>query len=236
MVSWTSRAHLPRLQRDGPARAARSPTPWLRGLRERFGNASSVHSLRPAGQGGPRRGPDRGRRAHRRRDAPEIVFTSGGTEADNLAMRGVAEALEAERPPPSRRDRHRARGGPQHRSRPSRKRGWRTTLLPVATVRASWIRPPSASALTDDQTSLVSVMLANNEIGTIQPVAELARARARRTAPLCTPTPSRRPAGFPSTSRTSASICCRSRATSSAGPRASARSGCAGACRMQPGA
>ena len=57
------------------------------------------------------------------------------------------------------------------------RRGWRTTLLPVdqtGIVSPRWLR----EALTDD-TALVSVMHANNEIGTIQPIAELARDRAR---------------------------------------------------------
>jgi cysteine desulfurase len=105
------------------------------------------------------------------------VFTSGGTEADNFAIRGVAEALE----PTGRK--HLIASSIEHEAvlntfKALARRGWKTTLLPVD---ASGIVSPEAlsEALTPD-TALVSVMHANNEIGTIQPVAELARlARSR---------------------------------------------------------
>ena len=109
----------------------------------------------------------------------EIVFTSGGTESDNFALRGVAEALE----PTGRR--HLIASSIEHEAvlvtlRALARRGWRTTLLPVD---ASGIVKPEAlaEALTDD-TAIVSVMHANNEIGTIQPVAELARLAHARGA------------------------------------------------------
>jgi cysteine desulfurase len=136
-----------------------------------FGNASSVHHF--------------GQRAKALLDEArsfvaaliggepsEIVFTSGGTESDNFALRGVAEALE----PTGRR--HLIASGIEHEAvlvtlRALARRGWRTTLLPVG---ASGIVDPQVlrDALTDD-TAIVSVMHANNEIGTVQPVAELAR-------------------------------------------------------------
>jgi len=101
----------------------------------------------------------------------EIVFTSGGTESDNFALRGVAEALE----PTGRR--HLIASSIEHEAvlvtlRALARRGWRVTLLPVG---ASGIVDPAAlaDALTDE-TAIVSVMHANNEIGTIQPIAELA--------------------------------------------------------------
>ena len=101
----------------------------------------------------------------------EVVFTSGGTESDNLAIRGVAEALERTG------RRHLIATGIEHEAvlntiRALARRGWQTTLLPVD---ASGIVSPDAlrEALTDD-TALVSVMHANNEIGTVQPIAELA--------------------------------------------------------------
>jgi cysteine desulfurase len=107
----------------------------------------------------------------------EVVFTSGGTEADNFALRGAAEALE----PAGRR--HLIASSIEHEAvivtlKALARRGWRVTFLPVD---ASGIVAPAAleEALADD-TAIVSVMHANNEIGTIQPVAELARlARAR---------------------------------------------------------
>ena len=101
----------------------------------------------------------------------EIVFTSGGTESDNLAIRGVAEALA-----PTKR-RHLITSGIEHEAvlntlKAFRKRGWSTSLLPVD---GSGVIEPSAleDALTDE-TALVSVMHVNNEIGTIQPIPQLA--------------------------------------------------------------
>src|SRR6266566_7674781 len=109
----------------------------------------------------------------------EIVFTSSGTEADNLAIRGVAEALE-----PSGR-RHLITSGIEHEAvlntfKSLARRGWKTTML---SMDASGIVSPDRlrEALTDD-TALVSVMHANNEIGTIQPVAELAQIAHERGA------------------------------------------------------
>jgi len=150
----------------------------MRVLTEEFGNASSVHHF--------------GQQAKARLDdarsavgtligaeASELVFTGGGTEADNFAIRGVAEALE----PTGRR--HLIASAIEHEAvlntlKALARRGWRTTLLPLD---ASGIVDPERleSVLTDD-TALVSVMHANNEIGTIQPIAELARiAHARGT-------------------------------------------------------
>ncbi len=147
-------------------------------LTEEYGNASSVHHF--------------GQRAKAILDdarssvaaliggePSEVVFTSGGTESDNFAIRGVAEALE----PTGRR--HVIASGIEHEAvlntvKALARRGWRTTLLPVD---ASGLLDPAAlaAALTDD-TALVSVMHANNEVGTIQPVAELAAAAHARGA------------------------------------------------------
>jgi cysteine desulfurase len=109
----------------------------------------------------------------------EVVFTSGGTEGDNLAIRGVAEALDA-----SGR-RHLVTSAIEHEAvlntvKALARRGWRTTILPVD---QTGIVSPQVlrEALTDD-TALVSLMHANNEIGTIQPVAELARVAHERGA------------------------------------------------------
>jgi cysteine desulfurase len=139
-------------------------------MTEEFGNASSVHHF--------------GQRAKAVLDdarsavaallnaePSEIVFTSGGTESDNFALRGVAEALE----PAGRR--HLIASSIEHEAvlvtlRALARRGWRVTLLPVGT--SGIVQPVAlADALTDD-TAIVSVMHANNEIGTIQPIAELA--------------------------------------------------------------
>ena len=106
----------------------------------------------------------------------DVVFTGSGTESDNAAIRGAAEALE------STGRRHLIATAIEHEAvlntfKALAKRGWRTTLLPVD---ASGVVSPLAleAAMTAD-TALVSVMHANNEVGTIQPIAELA-AIARR--------------------------------------------------------
>jgi len=110
-------------------------------------------------------------------DPSEVVFTAGGTEGDNFALRGTAEALE----PTGRK--HLIATTIEHEAvlntlKALARRGWRVTLLPVD---ASGIVSPDAlcEAITDE-TAIVSVMHANNEIGTVQPVgalAEIAHAR-----------------------------------------------------------
>src|SRR3954469_8259891 len=143
-----------------------------------FGNASSVHHFGQRAKAVL----DEARSAVATLiagDPSEVVFTSGGTESDNFALRGVAEALE----PTGRR--HLIPTGIEHEAvlvplRALARRGWRTTLLPVD---QTGIVDPQAlkNAITDD-TAIVSVMHANNEIGTIQPVAELARIAHERGA------------------------------------------------------
>jgi cysteine desulfurase len=145
-------------------------------LREQFGNPSSVHHYGQVAKSAL----DDARSAVAALiggDPSEVVFTSGGTESDNFAIRGAAEALE----PTGRR--HLVASAIEHEAvlntfKALARRGWRTTLLPVdqsGVVSTDVLE----QALTDD-TALVSIMHANNEIGTIQPVAELARiAKAR---------------------------------------------------------
>jgi cysteine desulfurase len=138
---------------------------------EVFGNASSVHFFGQQAKAAL----DEARTAVAaliKGDPSEVVFTSGGTEADNAALRGAAEAAE------SRGRRHLIASAIEHEAvlntlRALARRGWTTTLLPVD---QSGIVSVSAleNAITDD-TAIVSVMHANNEIGTIQPIADLAR-------------------------------------------------------------
>ena len=147
-------------------------------LREEFGNPSSVHHFGQRAKAVM----DEARSAVAAlvgADPSEVIFTSGGTESDNLAIRGIAEALE----PTGRR--HLIAGAIEHEAvlntlKALARRGWKTTLLPVG---ESGIVSPAAlrDALTDT-TALVSVMHANNEIGTIQPIEELARLARERGA------------------------------------------------------
>ncbi len=108
--------------------------------------------------------------------AREIVFTSGATEADNLAIKGVA-ATSPRRHLVAVSTEHKAVLDPCRRLEAG---GWRVTVLPVAGDGLVDLGDVER-AVTDD-TALVSVMLANNEIGVIQPVAEIARVAHRRGA------------------------------------------------------
>jgi cysteine desulfurase len=101
----------------------------------------------------------------------EIVFTSGATESDNLAIKGVAESLRA-------RGNHIITAATEHRAvldscKRLEQSGFEVTYLPVD--RHGRVDPEAVRLAHGGQTILVSVMLANNEIGTIQPIAEIGR-------------------------------------------------------------
>ena len=139
-------------------------------MRDVWGNASSIHHFGQQAKAAL----DEARGAVGTligADASEIVFTAGGTESDNLAIRGAAEAIE-----PSGR-KHLVASAIEHEAvlntmKALARRGWRVTLVPVdagGVVSIDRMR----DAITAD-TALVSVMHANNEIGTIQPIAEIA--------------------------------------------------------------
>lgn len=147
-------------------------------LLQDFGNASSVHYF---GQQAKARLDDaRSAVADLIGGEPsEIVFTSGGTESDNFALRGVAEALEATG------RKHLIATTIEHEAvlvtlKALARRGWKVTLLPVG--QTGIVDPDALTAALTDDTALVSVMHANNELGTIQPVAELARRAHARGA------------------------------------------------------
>lgn len=139
-------------------------------LTEKFGNASSVHYF---GQEA-RAAVDRARRevsALINARPNEIIFLSGGTEANNLALRGITEAAETH-------GRHIITSQIEHPSTRGvtemlEKRGWQVTRLPV--YEDGIVRLEDVREAINDETVLISLMLANNEIGTIQPVAEVGR-------------------------------------------------------------
>jgi cysteine desulfurase len=150
-------------------------------LRQEFGNPSNLHPLgRRAAQAGERA---RGQVARVLGCHPdEVVFTGGGSESDNLALKGVALTRPGRRHLVTTAIEHSAvlgaaRGLQEHF-------GADVTYVPVD---ASGIVDPAAvaGAIRSD-TFLVSVMLANNEIGTIQPVAEIARRARARGVPVHT--------------------------------------------------
>ena len=144
-------------------------------LRDQFGNPSSTHLL--------------GRRAAqavaeaRERVAiligaqpQEVVFTGCATESNNLALLGVARAM-----PPGKR--HLVVSAVEHPAviAPARylvEQGWDLSIVAVdSTGRVS---PQAVAAALRDDTALVSVMHANNEVGTLQPLEEIARITRRR--------------------------------------------------------
>jgi len=146
-------------------------------LRDEFGNPSSVHHFGQRAKAII----DEARSAVAGligADPGDVVFTGGGTEGDNLAIRGIAEALE----PTGRK--HLIASAIEHEAvlntlKALARRGWKTTLLPVNET--GIVSPDTLRLAMTDDTALVSVMHANNEIGTVQPIPELAAiARERR--------------------------------------------------------
>ena len=136
-----------------------------------FGNASSVHSFgREAGQATEKA---RGRVARLMGAQPEeIVFLSGGTEADNMAVRGVvASSSESVPHVVTTKIEHHA---VLHACEQLEKEGLaEVTYVPVD-ARAR-VCPDDVARAIRPSTVLVTVMFANNEVGTVQPVAEIAR-------------------------------------------------------------
>lgn len=143
---------------------------------ELFGNPSSVYTL--------------GRRSMEALDSAhevvakllncrptEIVFTGGGSEADNLAIKGLAYATR-------RRGNHIITTSIEHHAvlhtcQQLEREGYSVTYLSVDST--GRVDPAAVEAAITDQTALVTMMYANNEVGTIQPIAEIGRiCRARR--------------------------------------------------------
>ncbi|MDO7882168.1 cysteine desulfurase family protein [Antiquaquibacter soli] len=114
--------------------------------------------------------------------ASEVVFTSGGTEADNLAVKGIVLA--------SRRGRHIVTSAIEHPAvlescdYLARHHGADVTVLPVGSD--GLVDPDRFAASLRDDTALATIMYANNEVGTVQPVEELARAARERGIPFHT--------------------------------------------------
>ena len=104
-------------------------------------------------------------------DAKEIIFTSGATESDNLALQGIV-AMYREKGD------HIITSATEHRAvidtaKYLEKKGVTVTFLPVD--KAGMVSPDDVRNAITDKTILISVMLANNEIGTINPIAEIGK-------------------------------------------------------------
>ena len=140
-------------------------------LTEKFGNPNSIHAF--------------GREARKAVDEArekiaallncrpyELVFTSGGTESDNLALRGVAAACR-------QKGNHIVTTAIEHHAvlhtcRALQDEGFEVTYLPVD--EHGLVAPEQVAEAVTDRTILVSIMHANNEIGTIEPLADIVRA------------------------------------------------------------
>ena len=157
-------------------------------LTESFGNPSSAHAFGRTARAGARRGPRAVWPSALSVEPREIVFTSGGTEANNLALKGAAWAGKARghRIVTSSVEHH-AVG---HTLRYLEKFGFEIVELPVD--RYGRVDPDQLEAALTDRTILVSIMLANNEVGTLQPIADIAPASGPRKG---VPVPRRRRPG-----------------------------------------
>lgn len=142
-------------------------------LAENFGNANSIHS---SGQRA-RAAVDAARQAVAEllgAKAAEIVFTCGGTEADNLAIFGIVNPCDQPR-------KHVVTTAIEHHAvlntaQALEKQGVDVTYVPVS--REGIVDPGDIREAIRPETVLLSVMLANNEIGTIQPIEEIGRIAA----------------------------------------------------------
>ena len=138
-------------------------------LTDSFGNPSSAHGYGRAARAGLDDAHERVARALHA-EPREVVFTSGGTEANNLALKGAAWAGKARghRIVTSAVEHH-AVG---HTLRYLEKFGFE--IVEIGVDRYGQVDPDQLESQLSDKTILVSIMLANNEVGTIQPIAEIA--------------------------------------------------------------
>ena len=148
---------------------------------ERFGNPSSIYRL-------GRQSYDALESAHEAVARllgcrpVEVIFTGGGSEADNLAIKGVAYAKR-------RRGNHIITSAIEHHAalhtcQQLELEGYRVTYLPVDET--GLVNPDDVAAAITDETALVTLMYANNEVGTIQPIAEIGRICHARRVPFHT--------------------------------------------------
>src|ERR1700758_5496176 len=138
---------------------------------EKFGNAASRnHSFGWAAEEGVETARERVAKLIGA-TTKEIIFTSGGTESDNLAIKGVAEMYKE-------KGNHVITAVTEHKAvldtcKRLEKYGYRVTYLPVQ--KDGLIDLEDLKRAMDDKTILVTIMWANNEIGVLQPVAEIGK-------------------------------------------------------------
>jgi cysteine desulfurase len=146
-------------------------------LTERYGNPSSIYEIARASKKAVDEA--RSRTAHALgADVGEVFFTGSGTEADNWAIKGVAESSRA-------KGSHIITSAIEHHAvlhtcQYLEKHGYEVTYLPVDSD--GLVSAEQLKAALRPETILVSIMYANNEIGSIQPIAELAEVTKRHGA------------------------------------------------------
>lgn len=160
-----------------------------------FGNPSSIYTLAQASRKAIDESRETVAQILNARDS-EIIFTSGGTESDNMALKGTAFALR-------NMGNHIITSNIEHHAilhtcHHLEKFGFDVTYLPVDEY--GRVDPDDVVRAINDKTILVSVMLANNEIGTIQPIAEISKVlkseSSRRNQPIVLHTDAVQGAGF----------------------------------------
>jgi cysteine desulfurase len=148
-------------------------------LGESYGNASSLHSRGDAAREAVEEAREKVA-ALISASPEEIIFTSNGTEANNLAIKGIVAGSR-------RKGKHIVLSAVEHFSvlnaaNSLEKQGYELTLVPVDEYGV--IDTGELAAAIDDDTVLVSVMAANGEVGTIQPIEETAHIAAEKEVPL----------------------------------------------------
>jgi cysteine desulfurase len=147
-------------------------------FRERFGNAQSLHADGQVVLDAVEEARTRTGRLINAEPA-EVIFTASGSEANNLAIKGLALARRT-------KGTHLVLTAVEHQSvlnsaKSLEKMGFTTTLVPVDLT--GTVHPGDVEKAVTKDTVLISVMLANSEIGTIEPVAEIARIAQGRNIP-----------------------------------------------------
>ncbi|MBM7556299.1 cysteine desulfurase NifS [Halanaerobacter jeridensis] len=161
-----------RIYMDNAATTATDPTvleemkPYFT---EVYGNPSSFHSFGREARDAVREARDKVADLISADDAKEIVFTSGGTESDNYAIKGVAEELKD-------KGKHIITSSIEHHAvlhtcEYLEDKGFDVTYLPVD--EDGLVDPADVKDAIREDTILITIMLANNEVGTIQPISEI---------------------------------------------------------------
>ncbi len=135
-----------------------------------FGNPSSIYSLAQDSSRAINRAREKVADLVGAENDSEIIFTAGGTEADNLAIKGVAMALR-------KKGKHIITSEIEHHAVlhtcqfMEKNLGYQVTYLPVD--EKGFINPEDVKKAINDETVLISIMMANNEIGTIEPITQI---------------------------------------------------------------